>query len=71
VEIKPLDLGDDTEVRGYADVWIAAQAVDRPGEPTSSKERVIESLRHANPDFSALLRLVARDGEIVVVSRSF
>lgn len=66
MEIKLLDLGNDAELRGYADVRIAAQAVDRPCEPAPSRERIIESLRESNPDFNELIRLVAlRDGEVV------
>jgi mycothiol synthase len=65
VEIKALDLTNETELQGYADVRIAARTVDRPGEPAASPERIIESLREASPDFSEIIRLVAlRDGGV-------
>lgn len=51
MEFKLLDLDDDAETRGYADVRIAAQAVDRPGEPASSHAQIIESLRETSPDW--------------------
>ncbi len=47
LEIEPLDLDDNAEIHGYADVRIAAQAVDRPDEPAPSRERIVESLRQA------------------------
>lgn len=69
MEIKLLDLDDDAEPRGYADVRIAAQTVDRPGEQASSQEQIIESLREASPDFSEFIRLVAlRAGEVVGIA---
>ncbi|SDN99943.1 GNAT family N-acetyltransferase [Lentzea jiangxiensis] len=64
LEITALDLGDTAALDAYADVRIAAQAVDRPDEPAPARERIIASLREANPDFSEVLRFVARrDGE--------
>ncbi|MBM7860215.1 hypothetical protein [Lentzea nigeriaca] len=54
MEIKLLDLDDDAELGGYADVRIAAQAVDRPGEPVPSQGQIIGSLREGQ---SGLQRL--------------
>lgn len=69
LEINPLDLADQTDLHDYADVRIAAQAVDRPDVPATSRERVIESLREANPDFSEVVRVIARrDGEGVGIT---
>ncbi|RAS61948.1 acetyltransferase (GNAT) family protein [Lentzea atacamensis] len=69
LKIKPLDLDEAAGLRGYADVRIAAQAVDHPGEPASSRDRIIASLREASPDFSEFVRLVAlRDGEVVGIA---
>lgn len=57
LKIEVLDLDDEALVDAYADVRIAAH-------PESNRERVISSLREANPDFSEVVRLVAsRDGE--------
>ncbi|MDX8048408.1 GNAT family N-acetyltransferase [Lentzea sp. BCCO 10_0798] len=62
LEIKPLDLEDAAELRAYADVRIAAH-------PGSSRERIIASLREANPDFGEVIRLIARrDGEGVGIT---
>ncbi|GGM79951.1 hypothetical protein GCM10011609_14680 [Lentzea pudingi] len=64
LEIKPLDLGDVALLDAYADVRIAAQTGKGPG-----RERIVESLREANPDFSEVVRLVARrDGEGVGIT---
>lgn len=57
-----LDLDDTAELHAYADVRIAAH-------PESSRERIIASLREPNPDFSEVVRLVARrDGEGVGIT---
>lgn len=62
LEIKPLDLDDTAELHAYADVRAAAH-------PESSRERIIASLREPNPDFSEVIRLVARrDGEGVGIT---
>lgn len=69
LEIEPLDLDDDAEIHGYADVRIAAQAVDQPGEPAPSREWIVESLRQGHPDFGEVLRMIARrDGEVVGIA---
>ncbi|GGU69571.1 GNAT family N-acetyltransferase [Lentzea flava] len=68
MKIKTLDLADETELRGYAEVRIAAQTADRPREPAPSPERIIESLRETSPGFSGIVRLVALlDGEVAGV----
>jgi hypothetical protein len=48
LEIEPLDLDDGAEIHDHADVRIAAQAVDRPDEPSPSRERIVESLRQVH-----------------------
>ncbi|MDX3656361.1 GNAT family N-acetyltransferase [Streptomyces sp. ID05-26A] len=64
LEIKPLDLGDVALLDAYADVRIATLAGTGPG-----RERIVESLRETNPDFSEVVRLVARsDGEGVGIT---
>ncbi|SES35597.1 GNAT family N-acetyltransferase [Lentzea albida] len=53
LEIKPLDLDDEAAVDAYTDVRLAE-------DPTSNRAWAIASLWEPNPDFSEVVRLVAR-----------